>query len=140
MNKSKIISIIIWLLLFALSAFLLLIIPTVYTPAIWTTLIFDIIAFASQFIIWALLKGKSHGPKDGFYRYPGMTMAAVYLIIQFVICLITAFTANIMSLKLSLIINFVVMIIMWVLMLTTVLSKEHIERVDSRQKDHHVEL
>lgn len=140
MNKSKTIGCVIWFLLFALSVFLLFIIPKEYTAVVWIALVFDIIAYVSQFALWFFSDKDSDKKNSTFNRYPGMVVAAFYLIIQSLLCIVTACTVTVMSIKLSITLNLVIMIIMWVLILMLKLSKKYIERVDSRQKDHHVVL
>ena len=140
MRKTRLISITVWFLIFVLSVFLLLIIPNSYSQSIWVTLAFDIIAFVSQLIFCLAIFNKVDSPKGIFNRYPTLLVSIAYIGVQFLICIVTAFTATLMSFKASLIINFIVMILAWVVILLLVLSKNHVERIDSRQKDHHVEL
>lgn len=128
---------IIWGLLLALTLFLALIIPKEYTAQIWTILVFDAIAFLSQFITWF---AKVKSSKEIFYKYPSMTMSSIYLILQFVISTLTAIINTGMPFKLLLIIEVLLLVIMWVLIFSTLMAKDKIESLDSRQKDHHIEL
>ena len=136
MGKSKYFGIIIGVLLMALTIFLLLMIPNEYNGSIWATLVFDCLAFVFQFILFLL---KSSGAKETFYKYPAMTMSTVYLTIQFVVSLVIAIMNQTIPFKIVLIINFVILVVMWVLILSVLMTKEKIESLDSRQKDHHTE-
>lgn len=138
--SKKIIGAIIWFLGFALSVFLLMIIPDSYSSSIWVTLVFDIIAFISQLILWlTLFKGKVDA-QGTFYRTPAMTLSMIYIAVQFVICVIMGFAGKTISFKASLIVNFVVCIFIWILILMLGLARDHAQRIDSRQKNHYTEL
>lgn len=52
MKKNKSVILIVWLLCFALTMALLLLIPSQISPSIYVALTFDIIAFVSQLILW----------------------------------------------------------------------------------------
>lgn len=140
MGKSKIIKCVIWFLAFALSVFLLLVIPNSYSQSIWVTLVFDTIAFVSQLVLWLTIFNRPIGAKGVFNRYPTMLISSLYLVIEFIICVIVAVAGSSISFKMSLIINFIIMVVAWIILLMMILSKNHVERIDSRQKDHHVEL
>ena len=62
------------------------------------------------------------------------------MIVQFIICVVTAILNDGISLKVLLIINVILMALMWVLILAILNAKNHANRIDSRQKEHHVEL
>lgn len=140
MEKYKIIKIIIWFLAFALSIFLLLIIPSNYSQSIWVALVFDTTAFVSQLILWLTAFRGASGEKATFNRYPMMMVSIIYLSVELAICIATALMGTSLSFKASLIINFIVMIVAWIILLMMILSKNHIERIDTQQKYHHVEL
>ncbi len=140
MGKSKIIKCVIWFLAFALSVFLLLVIPNSYSQSIWVTLVFDTIAFVSQLILWLTIFNRSIVAKGIFNRYPTMLISSLYLAIEFIVCVIVAVAGSSISFKMSLIINLIIMVVAWIILLMMILSKNHVERIDSRQKDHHVEL
>lgn len=127
----------IWGLLLILTLFLALIIPEEYTAQIWAVVVFDVFTFASQFVIWF---AKAKTSKDTFYKYPAMTVSSVYLIMQFLISTVTAIINSGISFKLLLIVEVVLLVIMWILILATLMAKDKIESLDSRQKDHHIQL
>jgi hypothetical protein len=128
---------IIWGLLLALTLFLALIIPKTYTAQIWAVVVFDIIAFVSQFVIW-FEKVKSQ--EKTFYRYPAMVISTIYLVLQLIISTVVAVVNDAISFKAVLIINFLLLVIMWVLILSSRMARDKIESLDSRQKNHHIEL
>lgn len=140
MRKIKLINDIIWFLVFALSIFILFVLPNEYSQAIWVTLIFDVIAFVSQLFLWHITFQKPTGTEGVFNRYPIMVTSSMYLIIQMLICIAVSMPTIFISFKQALIVNFVVMIIAWIILLLLILSKDHVEKLRVRQKDHHIEL
>ena len=55
MSKKNMLAIVVWTLAFALSVFVLLVIPSQYTSSIFITLIFDVVTFISTLIFWLTL-------------------------------------------------------------------------------------
>ena len=127
----------IWVLLLAVTLFLALFIPDDYTGQIWTVVIFDVIAFVSQLCLWI---SKSKDSTETFYKYPAMTMSTLYLVMQFVVSTIVAIANEAIPFKIVLIINFVLLVVMWIVLLSTSMAKDKIESLDSRQKDQHTIL
>lgn len=140
MVKSRIIGLVVWLLSFALSIVLLLIIPNSYAQSIWVTLIFDVIAFCSQLILWLIVLKQIQEPRKAFYNYPVLFVSTSYLGIEIVMCLVTAIIGDYLSFKVAIIINFIIMVIAWVVLVLLMPAKSHVERLDLRQKHHHIEL
>lgn len=79
-------------------------------------------------------------PSEVFVATPAIMLSVAYMVIQFIICIVTAIVNDGISLKLSLIINIILMALMWVLILAAINTRNHANRIDSRQEDHHVEL
>lgn len=140
MSKNRKIGIIIWIIGFALSVFLLFVIPEHRSSSIYLTLAFDIVAFVSVLILWLNLVKAEKTPKEQFYGSPAITMSAVYLVIQFMLCVAEGLLVDKISFRGTLILNFITMAVMWILILSTLIAKNHAQRVDLRQKEHHVEL
>lgn len=140
MSKNRKNRILIWAIAFALSVFLTLIIPTHYSSNIFGTLVFDAIAYIAVLILWIKLFRNTKMPADAFYNSSAMTISIVYLIIQTLLCVIVGLLVDEISFKTTLILNVVLMVVMWFLIHSTIIAKDHAKHVDSRQKDHHVEL
>jgi len=138
MRLNKKIGIVVWFLFFALTVFLLFIIPNEYTTEIWVTLGFTVVAFVSQLCMWLSMFKEKETPKGTFYNTPAAMVSTFYMLIQLVICVVTA--NKIMELKPTIIVNFVVLILCWIVLCMLVASKNHAKKVDSRQKDHHTKL
>ena len=140
MGRSRKLAIVVWALAFALSIFLLFILPKHLSNSIYLTLLFDAIAFVSTLALWFALFKSNNIAKELFHVSPAITVSVVYLVIQFIICIVEGLLADSISFRMSLILNVVVMVVMWILILSTLMIRNHVQRVDSRQKDHHVEL
>lgn len=137
MKDNKGITFVVWILCFGLSIALLFLIPPNITNAIYVTLIFDIIAFVSQLILWMTgFLSKT----EVFYKYPSMTVSTGYLVVQFLLNLGISFTASAISLKIVLILNIILLAVAWILLCLTMSSVSHIQKTDSRQIDHHTKL
>lgn len=137
MRTSKIVTSMVLFLLYGLTLFFLFFIPDTYTNSIWVMLIFDSVAFISQLALWMTNFG---GKAAVFYKYPAMTISTGYLSIQFILCIISAFTANVISFKLALVLNVLLLVIAWILLILTMFSVKHIQKVEIRQNDHHIKL
>ena len=140
MHKNRIIGIAIWGIAFILSVFLLFVIPTHISKGIYLTLLFDVIAYVSSLVLWIIIFKTNNTPKEAFYVSPAITLSTVYLVIQFVICIVEGMMVDKISFRGTLILNFITMTVMWFLILSTLIAKNHAQRVDCRQRDHHVEL
>ncbi len=140
MIKSKVILIVIWFLCFTLSVVFLLIFSKNYTGSIWVTLLFDVIAFVSQLILLMSILSHVSEKKDVFNWYPLIGLSSIYLIGETIICIFTSSMGEALTIKMALIINFVFMIVIWVILLFLFVSRNHTKRLDLRQKNHHTEL
>lgn len=124
-----------WLLGFAVEAALLLFLSPVYTAVTWITLAFTAAAWLSQALLWRNGGGDA---KSQFFRYPGMTVSAGYLLAQLVICCVFARVP--VTVKTAVFVNLLAALLAWALIVGTALARGHIENVDQRQRDHHIKL
>ena len=140
MSKNRKIGIVIWIIGFVLSVFLLFVIPKHLSSSIYLTLVFDVVAFVSSLILWLILFKSISTSKEQFYVSSAITISAVYLVIQFIICVAEGLLVDKISFRGTLILNCITMAVMWFLILSTLIARNHAQRVDCRQQDHHVEL
>lgn len=140
MHKNRKTGIAICGIAFILSVFLLFVIPAHISNGVYLTLLFDVIAYVSLLVLCITIFRTNKTPKETFYVSPAITLSTIYLVIQFVICIAEGLLVDKISLRGTLILNFITMAIMWFLIFSTLIAKIHAQRVDSRQKDHHVEL
>lgn len=140
MIKNKKLGFVIWLISFALSVFLALIIPSHYSSNIIVTLIFNMIAYISVLILWINLFKHGKSPSDVFYCSPAMAISIAYPVIQTILCIVVGFLTDIISFKLTMILNVVFMAVVWIATLSIILSINHAQNIDSRQNEHHTKL
>ena len=140
LSKNRKLGIVIWAIAFAWSVFLTLIIPAHYSGNVFAALAFDGIAYISVLILWINLFRNTKASGDAFYNSPSMTISTAYLVIQMILCIVVGLMVDTITFKITLILNVVLMAVVWFLILSTIITKDHAQRVDSRLKDHHVEL
>ncbi len=140
MIKSKRAMFFVWLIAFVLSVFLLLIIPDHYNTSLFIVMAFDGVAFVSQLFLWRSLLKKAEAAEDTFFNAPVLTVSLIYLLIQFLLSVIKGIAIDAISAKTTLIINGLVLSIAWIIITLLLETKNHAQRVDSRQKDHHVDF
>lgn len=140
MNMSRKLGITIWAIAFILSVFLILVLPKHYSVCIWTTLFFDVIAYISSLVLWINLFRNANAPADVFYCSPAMILSIAYLAIQLILCIVVGLLADTISFEMTLVLNVVLIAVVWFLILSTIITKNYAQRVDSRQKENHVEL
>lgn len=128
---------VIWALLMGLTLFLTLTIPKTYSPQIWSAVIFDVLAFVLLLIIGGINKKSK---KEVFYKIPLMYIGGIYVIAQVVISIVVAVINTILPMRVLLIIEVIILIVSWIVIMLLIMSKDEIEELDKRQKDHHVEL
>ena len=130
--SNKKLGIIIWGLCFVLSMILLFCLERGLTTTFWVTLGFVCAAFLSA-LVFQILAWKCPNTLDKqVLHFSGILLSNIYVLIQLPICFIFSLGSNSIPFKVS--------IFAWVLILSSLAGNDHIEKVNSRQKDHHVEL
>ena len=132
--------IIIWGLCFALAMVLMFCLERGLTTTFWVTLGFVCVAFLSAFVFQILAWKTANTLDKQVLHFPGILLSSIYALIQLPICIIFSLGSNSIPFKASIIINAIILIVAWVLILASLVGNDQIERVNSRQKDHHVEL
>ncbi|MBE5969427.1 MAG: hypothetical protein E7242_04265 [Lachnospiraceae bacterium] len=127
----------IWLLCFILSVFLLMFIPKSYTLSIWVTLVFDIIAYISQLLLWTYIFRRRVNAQGLFYKTPILTLSIVYMTLQLIICIIIGIFNDSIGFRTSLIVNFFVCLLIWIIILMLRLAEYRARTIDLRQIEHH---
>lgn len=140
LGKKGMLEFAIWGIAFAISVFLTLIVPSHYSAGIITSLVFDVIAYIAVLILWISLIRKTKFPTDILYGTPVMVVSVVYLVIQMALGIVSGLLVDVISFKFTLILNIVLMVVVWFLILSTIIAKNYIQHIDSRQKDYHVKL
>ena len=139
MKKTSVCTVFISLLGLLLSLFFLFIIPDGIGIVIIATGSATVIVYLLQIVLLLILFGKQK-ENDALYITPVVTVSIVYMVIQFIICVITAFLENSLSLKSVLLVNIPFFIIFWMIVIALSVSRSHIQRIDGRQKMHHTDI
>lgn len=138
--SNKKLGIIIWGLCFVLAMVLLFCLERGLTTTFWVTLGFVCAAFLSA-LAFQILAWKTADTLDKqVLHFPGILLSNVYVLIQLPICIIFSLGSNSIPFKVSIIINAIILIVSWVLIFASFVGNDHVEKVNTRQKDHQVEL
>jgi hypothetical protein len=98
------------------------------------------LAFLSS-LIFQLLAWKRVTNLDAqALHLPALSISYVYMVIQIPLCVIFALGSNAIPWKASLLIHAVLLILVWIAVIGSLAGNDHIQKVNSRQKDHHREL
>lgn len=110
------------------------------TAASWITLGFAVFSFLSS-ILFQTLIWNSFDDKDSLsYKIPGIAFSNIYIVLQVPICLLMGLNSTGFSIKTTVLFNGILAIICWILIVGSITGTSHARKVNSRQKDHHVEL
>lgn len=131
---------ILWGLIFTLTLILLFFIPEQITSVTFVFLVFDCFGFVALLIFWIRLMRGEQNAKDVFGHFPAVVVSCVYLLILFVLSILCGLSPSLFSVKSSVLINIIIMVIAWIVLVALLGAKGHIQRVDSRQRDHRIEL
>lgn len=137
---SRKISVAVWALGLALSNLLLFVLEKGLTVTFWIIFAFVWFAFLSSLVFQLLIAKNSKAPDDGFLHIPAFLVSLLYEIVQIPMCIIFALGSVVISGKLTLLVQGVLLIAAWAVILLSLTGNDHIKKVNSRQKNHHTEL
>lgn len=140
MRKSKKIGIAVWALGLVFSMVLLFCLGKEFSATFWITFAFVCVAFASSLVFQLIAWSEKHSSDEQFLKFPAITVSLIYIISQIPICILFAVGAEVIPFKIAIIVNATVLIIAWIAILSSLAGSDHIQKVNSRQKDHHTEL
>lgn len=139
MKNNKFLGIVLWVIGLLVAHLLIFCIHQSYTAAVWATYGFTLLAYFSQLALWLYTWRKSLDAGETFLRTPAFMLSVCYMLLQFVLCV--AFTLwSTASVKIAFLLNALLLISIWGLLILSEIAKNHIVRVENRQKDHRVEL
>lgn len=137
---SKKIAVAVWLLGLALANLLLFVLERGITPTFWVTLAFVWVAFLSTLVFQIYLAKRSQTPDDGFLHIPAFAVSLTYAVAQIPVSVIFALGSAAIPAKVALLVQGVLLIAAWAAALLSLGGNDHIQKVNSRQKNHHTEL
>lgn len=139
MKNTKIFNVISWSIGLIITQVLLFMIPSNPGRIQIVTSIFTILTFISQAVFWK--KYNSSGTRcEKYYNMPILVISSIDILIQILLCLVAAWVGNVFTLKTIFLINLIVFAVYWEVIAVLLIGKEHIRKVDSRQREHHIEL
>jgi len=140
MNKNRVIGIVIWILGLILSMVFMFGLEQGMTPTFWVTFGFIIVAFVST-LIFQLLVWKSNDTIDNqFIHTPALLVSVGYIIMQIPLSIVFSVGSSFIPVKVTILLNAIILIIAWIIILGSVEGNDHIRKVNGRQKNHHTEL
>lgn len=140
MRKNRKIGLIAWLLGLALANVLLFSLNQGLTPTFWITFVFVWIAFISVIVVQTMVWKKATSPNEQFLRMPAITISFIYLVAQIPVSIVFALGSTAIPHGVTVIVNFILLVVAWLLVLGGLVGNDHIRKVNGRQKNHHIEL
>lgn len=140
MSNNRKIGIIAWVLGLALCNVLLFCLERGMTSTFWIAFAFVWIAFVSALIFQVMTWKKSDAPDEQFLHIPAIAISFGYMVIQIPTSIIFSLGSSAIPYKAAIIVNFLLLVVAWLLVLGGLGGNNYIRKVNSRQKNHHTEL
>ena len=140
MSRNKKIGFVIWALSFVLVLILMLCLKTEITPTFYITLVFVCVTFVSSLLFQIIIWKNSKSLDKQVLHLSVITISNIYVLLQIPIGIIFSIRATYISTKVTILVNAVLLIIIWILMFSSLVGNDHVEKVNNRQKNHHIEL
>lgn len=117
-------------LLFSVVAF---VVPSAKTASFWVAFVFTVISFIAQIIIWKMAFGKAESLKSNFLGFSIIYVGIAYLIVQ--LAAFAVFMAlSSLAVWIPLVVCALILGISTVCLITTVMGKDEVVRVDAKVK------
>ncbi len=140
MNRNNKLGIAAWILGLVLANVLLFCLSREMTPTLWVTFGFVWFAFLSV-LIFQLLVWKQIADSDTkVLHITALSVSYIYIVIQIPLCAVFAIGSGVIPWKAALLIHAVLMILAWLVIIGSLTGNDHVQKVDERQKNHHIEL
>ena len=130
----------IWALGLILSNVLLFTIANTLTATFWISFAFIVIAYVAVLFLWLHTAKSAQSADEQFLKLPSLTVSLGYLSIQPPLAIVFALGTTAISYKIAILVHAAVLVVSWILMIGGTAGNRHIEKVNSRQKNHHKEL
>lgn len=140
MSNDRKMGLIVWGLCMLLCTVLIFSLEHGFTRTLIITIMFVCFAFISFFIFQSYIWKKGRTREGVFLKISSIIVSYFYLLVQIPICIIFSIGSNIISYKIAILVNMVLVVIVWGMILGGLVGNEHIEKVNNRQKNHHIEL
>jgi len=135
-KNNKILGLIAWVLGLTFSLLLIFFVPKNLTESTYAVSVCTVLVYLLHLTLWlALQKGKVE-----FHNLPPLTLSILSLLAQSIWAIIVSFASAVISAKTAILVSVLLIIIQVFVIVLAIVSKNHIESVNKRQKDHHIEL
>lgn len=138
MKQNKVLGILLWLVGIVLAHLIVFLLPQEMEKAEWITYGFTLIAFFSQLILWFAAWREKPSPEQQFLQTPLLFYSVCYIAGQIILCVIFALVST--SGKIAVIVNAIFLASMCLLFVFSLIGRNHVDRIDQRQKNHHTKL
>ena len=139
MKNNKTLGVVLWAIGLLIAHLIIFCVPQNYTVTVWLTYGFTLFAFLSQLIFWLYIWRKPLDSKESFSYTSVLMISVCFILLQLALCIVFAFWA-VESAKAVFLVNALLLMAALVMQVLSMIAKNHIERVDSQQKDHRVKL
>lgn len=140
MNRNNKLGIAAWILGLALANVLLFCLSREMTPTLWVTFGFVWLAFLSVLIFQLLVWKQTTDSDTKVLHITALSVSYIYIVIQIPICVVFAIGSGVIPWKAALLIHAVLMILAWLVIIGSLTGNDHVQKVNERQKHHHIEL
>ena len=140
MNNNRKLGMIAEILEFILCIAILLVINKGFLATLWITLAFVCFAFVSTIVFQLCVWNKMKATKNHVLYIPAITVSSIYLILQIPVCIVFALCSESVFPQLCIMVNLILFVLNWALVIACLAGNDHIQRVNSRHKNHHIEL
>lgn len=129
-----------WAFGLLLSNVLLFTIANTLTATFWISFAFIVIAYVAVLFLWLHTVRSAKSADEQFLKFPSLTASSGYLGIQIPLAIVFALGTTTISYRIAILVHAVILVLAWLVMIGGTAGNHHIEKVNSRQKNHHKEL
>lgn len=129
-----------WALGLLLSNVLLFTLANTLNVTFWLSFAFVLLAYVAVLILWLHMTKDAKETDAQFLNLPTLTVSLAYLGCQIPLAIVFSLGASSIAPRIAFLIHAIILIVSWVLMIGGMAGNHHIEKVNSRQKNHHKEL
>lgn len=140
MKNNKTLAFILWVLFLAIGMLFLCMIPKTMNATSIALIIFTLVIFLGQLILWLMLSKEGSTKEKTFLNLPVYMYSIYVMIIQLAVDILCSFFAERIPIKLVIFVEIIFLVVQCIIIVMSLITKNSIEKLDSRQKNHHIEL
>lgn len=140
MKNNKTLAFIFWVLFLAIGMLFLCMIPKTMNSTSIALILFTLVIFLGQLILWLMLSKEGSTKEKTFLNLPVYMYSIYVMIIQLAVDILCSFFAERIPIKLVIFVEIIFLVVQCIIIVMSLITKNSIEKLDSRQKNHHIEL